>query len=84
MFISCVMLQMAQIVLFMASVALDSLHMTWGTLQQISAGVCMVRMQQGMMMFIWATHHVIMGKPNTNNRPRNMFTPCLHSTVAWN
>lgn len=58
MFISCVMLQMAQIVLFMTSVALDSPHIyknppkKTGTMQQISAGVCMVRMQQGMMIFI--------------------------------
>lgn len=82
------MLQRGSDDLFIASAALDSPHITSeterGTMQQISAGVCMVMMQQGVTMFFWATNNVIMGKPNTKNRPRNMFTPCLHSTVAWN
>lgn len=37
-----------------------------------------------MTTLIWATDYVIMSKLNTNNRPRNMFTPCLHSSDAWN
>lgn len=82
------MLQMAQIILFISSVASDSLHITAnrhrGTMQQISASVCIMKMQQRMTMLIWATNDVIMSKLNTKSRPRNMFTPCLHSSDAWN
>lgn len=79
MFVNCFKLQMAQIILLVASGALDSPHNAahrWD----------FCRMQQGMTMLIWATNYddVIMSKRNTNDRPRKMFTPCLHSTDAWN
>lgn len=38
--------------------------------------------QQGLTKLLLATNDVIMGKPNTNDRPRIMFTLCLHSTDA--
>lgn len=38
--------------------------------------------QQGLTKLLSATNGVIMGKPNTNDRPRIMFTLCLHSTDA--
>lgn len=83
----CVLLQMAQIILFMASVALYNPHITANRHRYNAADfkcLCIMKMQQGMTMLIWDKNYVIMSKLNTNNRPRNMFTPCLHSSDAWN
>lgn len=38
--------------------------------------------QQGLAKLLSATNSVITRKPNTNDRPRIMFTLCLHSTDA--
>lgn len=57
-----------------------------GTTQRPCCRVCVQQRwcSRGWQMLIWATNDVIMSKLNTNNRPRNMFTPCLHSNDAWN